>query len=60
MEKHSAVIAMAEKMRAIREGHATPATPAFRTNTPMQLPTTLMQLEATEIYMVVLVFPKLR
>ena len=50
----------AENIRASREGQATPATPAWSQNTPIQLPTTLMILEAMDRYMVVLVFPKLR
>ena len=40
--------------------HATPATPARKTNTPMRFPTTLMILEITDKYMVKLVFPILR
>ena len=58
--KHSTVIHRAETVRAISEGQATPATPAFSTNTPMRLPTTLMILETKEIFMVIRVLPKLR
>ena len=50
----------AEKARAMREGYATPATPAFRTNTPITLPIRLMMLDATDKYIVTLVLPMLR
>ena len=53
-------MAAAENTLEIRVGHATPVTPAWRRKTPMQLPITLIPLAATEMYMVVLVFPKLR
>ena len=43
--------------RAINEGIATPATPACNTNTPIQLPMTLIILDAKETYIVVFVFP---
>ena len=50
----------AEKIRAIREGQATPATPACSTNTPIRLPMTLMIFDAIDKYIVTLVFPMLR
>ena len=60
LEKHSTEIAAAEKVLDINEGQATPATPACSAKTPIQLPMILIIFAITDMYIVVLVFPKLR
>src|SRR5574344_2394129 len=55
--KQHTVIATAEKVREISDGYATPATPAWNTNTPIKFPAMFMTFAIIEIHMVTLVLP---
>ena len=50
----------AENDLAISDGYATPATPAWNTNTPITFPAILIPFATREMFIVTFVFPMLR